>query len=111
MDDYRLWIGEYSGTAGDAILYSRNDDWNLNGMKFSTKDHDNDYHSSNCATKFGGGGWWYNYCMASNLNGHNHANGITGRAGDGIYWYSTEWSTDIKRSLKKVTMAIKPNNV
>ena len=49
---YRLHIGGYSGTAGDSMDYS-------NGMKFSTRDRDNDKWSGyNCAQGFKGGWWW-----------------------------------------------------
>ena len=91
-------IGGYSGTAGDAITGSHS----LNNTKFTTKDKDNDeIPSGNCATLRGGdGGWWYKFCMHSNLNGLNYNDGK--RRSDGIYWYS---------SLKTVTMAIRPNNV
>jgi ficolin len=43
-------------------------------MKFSTKDKDNDSHSSyNCAANSGqgGGGWWYNHCRIVALNNHD----------------------------------------
>ena len=46
----------------------------------------------------------------SNLNGHNYNDG-NADYWTGILWYSNEWSTDSSKSLKKVTMAIKPNNV
>ena len=72
---------------------------------------DNDNHSQNCVHLFGGdgGGWWFNGCMHSNLNGKNYNRGIISNW-NGIYWYSSEWSTQ-QRSLKSSTMAIRPNNV
>ena len=56
---YKLLIGRYIGDAGDSLTQQ-------NGMKFTTKDHDNDIYDSNCAIKFKGG-WWYSNCHSSNL--------------------------------------------
>ncbi|VDI27332.1 Hypothetical predicted protein [Mytilus galloprovincialis] len=58
---YKLTVGDYSGTAGDSLKYH-------NTYKFSTKDQDNDNHNMDCA-KQAAGGWWYNGCHQSNLNG------------------------------------------
>ena len=57
-DKYKLTVGGFQGTTTDPIAYH-------NGMNFTTRDSDNDQHSSiNCAQIHGpGGGWWYNQCM------------------------------------------------
>lgn len=39
-----------------------------NKVKFSTLDRDNDFDSLSCAVRFEGG-WWYNKCFHSNING------------------------------------------
>ncbi|XP_071837009.1 fibrinogen-like protein A isoform X2 [Apostichopus japonicus] len=72
-DNYRLsGVGTYSGTAGDALSYHLN-------QQFTTKDRDNDVHSSyNCAVYYDGA-WWYKSCYYSNLNG------IYGN--QYLYWY------------------------
>ena len=62
-DGYRLKIGGFSGNAGDSMLYH-------NGMKFSTKDQDNNMSSRNCAEYFQGA-WWFNSCYMSHLNGRH----------------------------------------
>ncbi|XP_053673350.1 ficolin-2-like [Anopheles nili] len=54
-------LGSFSGNAGDSL--SRNV-----GSKFSTPDMDNDKSSSHCALLYAGG-WWYDDCHLSNLNG------------------------------------------
>jgi Fibrinogen beta and gamma chains, C-terminal globular domain len=37
--------------------------WTANGVKFSTKDVDNDgYSGGSCNPWFTQGGWWFNYC-------------------------------------------------
>ena len=48
--DYTITVGGYCGDAGDSMTSSGYG--NVNGMKFSTKDRDNDIHldpTSNCA--------------------------------------------------------------
>uniref|UniRef100_A0A8D8BX30 Ficolin-1 n=2 Tax=Culex pipiens TaxID=7175 RepID=A0A8D8BX30_CULPI len=62
----------HSGTLGDSLSHHK-------GSKFTTKDSDNDSHSSgNCANAHFGG-WWYVACHASNLNGQykNEMNSVT----------------------------------
>lgn len=60
-DGYRLKIANYNGNAGDSLTWHNN-------MKFTTKDIDNDPFGKNCAN-YQKGGWWYNQCAHSNLNG------------------------------------------
>ncbi|XP_011405941.1 PREDICTED: ficolin-2-like [Amphimedon queenslandica] len=53
---------DHKGNAGDGLSYHA-------GMKFSTKDRDNDaWATGSCATTYGGA-WWYKACYRSNLNG------------------------------------------
>ena len=70
---YQLSISGFTGINDDALTTSRH---NLNNMKFTTKDRDNDLHGGNCAVDyFGGnaGGWWYRQCSHINLNHqYNH---------------------------------------
>ncbi|XP_033646895.1 ficolin-2-like [Asterias rubens] len=79
-DNFRLEIGSYkaSSTAGDALEYH-------NGMMFSTKDKDNDPWSSVHCAVTRKGGWWYNHCYETNLNGMYYPHEST--SPDGINWF------------------------
>ncbi|XP_073072881.1 tenascin-N isoform X2 [Manis javanica] len=69
---YKLTVGQYRGTAGDALTYH-------NGWKFTTFDRDNDIALSNCALTHHGG-WWYKNCHLANPNGRygetKHSEGV-----------------------------------
>uniref|UniRef100_A0A8C3NA63 Uncharacterized protein n=1 Tax=Geospiza parvula TaxID=87175 RepID=A0A8C3NA63_GEOPR len=63
---YRLRLGSYNGTAGDAMTSDNPNNMHDN-MKFSTKDQDQDTYSKNCAYSYEGG-WWYSSCYSVRLN-------------------------------------------
>lgn len=100
-EDYSLTLlGSYSGDAGDSLSYHA-------GHKFSTFDSDNDsWPEGNCAQAHQGG-WWYNACDVSNLNGRY----LGGEASDestryqGIYWNEFKGSN---YSLKSAKLMIRP---
>ncbi|XP_062574947.1 fibrinogen-like protein 1, partial [Saccostrea cucullata] len=71
-DSYRLYLGgSASGTLGDSMFNTGDIRFNLSGMYFSTPDRDNDRASiGNCAAYSGRrGGWWFNACHFTFLNG------------------------------------------
>lgn len=108
---YRLTVGGYSGTAGDALRFSET--YDHNNRPFTTPDRDNDrYPSGNCGAYYSSG-WWFDACMAANLNGRYYLGKYTG-VRDGIFWgtwhdISTEYyPTSERRSFKSVRMMIRP---
>ncbi|XP_039944747.1 tenascin-X-like isoform X3 [Hirundo rustica] len=83
---YRLRVGAFSGTAGDALSYH-------SGSPFSTRDRDSrdprDRRDPSgrprpppCAVAYGGA-WWYRNCHYANLNGLYG----TPRDHQGIHWF------------------------
>ncbi|KAK3097514.1 hypothetical protein FSP39_010359 [Pinctada imbricata] len=58
---YTLHVSGYSGTAGDVLK-------GHDGCGFSASDFDNDNLQIDCANYYKGG-WWYNGCFNTNLNG------------------------------------------
>ena len=92
VTSYKLAISGYSGSAGDSLKYH-------NGMKFSTKDRDNDPYGGNCATSFHGA-WWYKSCHHSNLNG----NYVTKRLSSGRYcvWQSFDGGYSLSYTQMRV---------
>uniref|UniRef100_F7ANP9 Angiopoietin like 7 n=2 Tax=Monodelphis domestica TaxID=13616 RepID=F7ANP9_MONDO len=100
LNSYRLFVGNYSGNAGrDALLYHNN-------TAFSTKDKDNDKCLDNCV-QLRKGGYWYNCCTDSNLNGIYYRHGEHNQHPDGITWYGWHGSS---YSLRKVEMKIRPED-
>ncbi|KAM8930813.1 fibroleukin-like [Pelodytes ibericus] len=105
QNKYRLTAREYQGNAGNALSYSRN--YNHDHKSFTTHDTDNDnYPSGNCGTYYGAG-WWFDTCLAANLNGKYHKGRYSGVT-NGIYWGTwyilTDKRTKQKYSFKRVEM-------
>ena len=96
-DNYRVHVSSYSGTAGDSFS-------NTNGMQFSTKDRDNDGHSHVSCAKIYYGGWWYQKCHTSNLNGR-YLNGTHKSYADGVNWYHFK---GYYNSLKQTEIKVRP---
>ncbi|TRY55045.1 hypothetical protein DNTS_020777 [Danionella cerebrum] len=107
---FRLTARDYHGDAGNAFSYSKQ--YNHDGRAFSTYDRDHDrYAAGNCA-RYYGAGWWFDSCLAANLNGryyHGRYSGIT----DGIYWGTwyilTDYRSGERYSFKSVEMKTRPN--
>ncbi|XP_068164972.1 fibrinogen alpha chain [Antennarius striatus] len=110
-EGYPLYVSQYSGDAGDA-LQNVNTYLSHNGMKFSTYDKDNDKWEENCAEIYGGG-WWYNNCQTSNLNGiyykglYDPSKNTPYEIENGVVW--STYKPD-KYSLKTVKIKIRPSD-
>ncbi|KAH0616468.1 hypothetical protein JD844_027590 [Phrynosoma platyrhinos] len=109
---YRLSIGSYSGTAGDALHFNKY--YNHDQKFFTTPDKDNDrYPSGNCGAYYSSG-WWFDACLAANLNGkyyHKKYKGVR----NGIFWGTWPGASEdninsYRLPFKKVKMMIKPKS-
>ncbi|XP_062567317.1 ficolin-1-like [Saccostrea cucullata] len=93
-DKYQLTVSGYTGNAGDSLGPH-------NGMRFSTKDQDNDKASYNCAINRHGA-WWYSACTNSNLNGKYALSAVTSYKSP--FWY--RWTNEY-RALQRTVMMIR----
>ena len=81
---YTLSLSGFSGTAGDSL---GSESGRHSGHPFSTRDQDNDaYSGGSCALRYKGG-WWYDRCHRSNLNGP-YRHGQHSSYADGVNWYA-----------------------
>lgn len=88
---YRLTVGEYEGNAGDSLKAH-------NGQSFYARDKD-----KNECSKLYKGGWWYDACHKSNLNGL-YLKGSHSSFADGVNWL--DWH-GYHYSLKTTEMKIR----
>lgn len=75
QNHYQLQFGVYTGNAGDALSGSYHPEvqwWaSHQGMKFSTRDMDNDRYERSCAQE-DKGGWWFNRFATYNSDSFSH---------------------------------------
>lgn len=96
---YRLYLRGYSGTAGKQSSLS------AHGMGFSTQDQDNDNcNNCKCALMLSGG-WWFDACGFSNLNGIYYTVGHNIRKLNGIKWHHFRGPS---YSLRSTSMMVRP---
>ncbi|NXP10333.1 FGL2 protein, partial [Thinocorus orbignyianus] len=109
---YRLSVHGYSGTAGDALHYSKH--YNHDQKFFTTPDKDNDrYPSGNCGAYYSSG-WWFDACLSANLNGkyyHKKYKGVR----NGIFWgtwhgVSDDIPSGYRQAFKSVKIMIRPKS-
>ncbi|XP_069478716.1 angiopoietin-2-like [Ambystoma mexicanum] len=99
--NYRLHIRGYSGTAGRASSFSPT------GTDFSTQDADHDRCSCKCAL-MATGGWWFDACGPSNLNGVYYTSSLTPVKYNGMKWHYWKGPS---HGLKSSIMMIRPAGI
>nr|XP_023667119.1 angiopoietin-1-like [Paramormyrops kingsleyae] len=97
---YRLFLRGYSGTAGMQSSLA------AHGTSFSTRDSDHDNCLCKCALMLTGG-WWFDACGLSNLNGMYYTVGHNIRKLNGIKWHHFRGPS---YSLRSTTMMIRPSD-
>ncbi|XP_028285452.1 angiopoietin-4 [Parambassis ranga] len=96
---YRLYLRGYSGTAGQQSSLA------THGIAFSTLDQDNDNcDHCKCAMMLTGG-WWFDACGFSNLNGIYYSVGHNIRKHNGIKWHHFRGPI---YSLRSTSMMVRP---
>ncbi|GIX75739.1 techylectin-5A [Caerostris extrusa] len=97
-NNYTIHIKGYSGDAGDSMNVKHDN------QRFSTKDRDNDNLKDASCSQAYKGGWWYNACHDSNLNGR-YLRGVHETHADGVNW---KLFRGHKESLDTSEMKIRP---
>merc|ERR1712061_579250 len=104
-DGYRLTVGSFNeaeSTLGDSMISKHN------GMKFSTKDRDQDVGSGNCAASQTGG-WWWNNCGRAHLTGQ-HTDRRRQDSHKPIYYYDGGARGITLDSWKEATLELIPRD-
>ncbi|XP_033848218.1 angiopoietin-1-like [Acipenser ruthenus] len=96
--NYRLFLKSHSGTAGKQSSLV------IHGADFSTRDADNDNCICKCALMLTGG-WWFDACGPSNLNGMYYKSGQNLGKLNGIKWHYFKGPS---YSLRATSMMIRP---
>ncbi|XP_039876238.1 angiopoietin-2b [Simochromis diagramma] len=98
--NYSLHAEGFSGTAGRTSSLSHA------GSQFSTKDRDNDRCTCKCA-QLASGGWWFDACGPSNLNGIYYPASSSVVRYNSIKWYYWKGPNVI---ATMTTMMVRPAN-
>ncbi|XP_057698872.1 fibrinogen-like protein 1 [Corythoichthys intestinalis] len=101
-DMYQLHLGEYKGTAGDALadLHATEKP----APKFST--YDNQPGDEVKCIRHSKSGWWFSRCDSGNLNGHYYKGPYQAMTDDGVVWYTWHgWWYSIKSVVMMVRAA------
>ncbi|XP_073418890.1 angiopoietin-2-like [Dendrobates tinctorius] len=99
-NNYRLNVKGYAGTGGRTSSFAPT------GTNFSTKDVDNDNCSCKCA-QYAAGGWWFDACGPSNLNGIYYKSESNSPKYNSIKWHYWKGPS---HGLKSVSMMIRPTD-
>ncbi|XP_077575192.1 fibrinogen-like protein 1 [Stigmatopora nigra] len=104
QDMYQLHLGEYTGTAGDAMADPHA------GRRatptFSTYDKRPEEEVK--CVRHGKSGWWFSRCDSGNLNGHYYKGPYQAMTDDGVVWYTWHgwWY-----SIKSVVMMVRATDL
>uniref|UniRef100_A0A8C5SNE7 Angiopoietin like 3 n=1 Tax=Laticauda laticaudata TaxID=8630 RepID=A0A8C5SNE7_LATLA len=94
--DYALFLSRITGNIPNALPEQKE-------IKFSTKDHSNSTERQLNCTENDSGGWWYNVCEETNLNGRyirSSSKGKLERKKRGLYWKPQKGKPYLLKSTK-----------
>ncbi|XP_032810862.1 angiopoietin-2-like [Petromyzon marinus] len=98
--NFRLHARGYSGTAGKFSSLG------MGNPEFSTRDVDNDACACKCS-QMSSGGWWFDACGPSNLNGAYYGGGQYRGRINGVKWH---YWRGVNYSLRETVMMIRPKD-